>query len=152
MPSNSKLTKTQARAAARRRTAQAQEEHEKKLRKELDARLERERQQRELNNGDIARYLTAESEVAAAEAELARVRQRSIAEMGGAVAAIAEREGSVSAAAGLLGISSNRAATLRKAATASPADSPGTETTVASPATQSTTTEPHVGEPQSLSA
>ncbi|MCZ4538361.1 hypothetical protein O4159_23480 [Gordonia terrae] len=150
MPSNnSKLTASQARAAARKRTLGALETRRAEEREKLERRLQAELRVMEANEANIAEFLQADSELAAAEAELRVITERSAEAKAAALAAIAERVGSVSGAADLVEISAAKAKTLlreaglsvgTKKATSSPEPTP----TPGAPdaATDETRTEP----------
>ena len=117
MPSNnSKLTASQARAAARKRTLGALETRRAEEREKLERRLEAELRVMEANEANIAEFLQADSELAAAEAELRVITERSAKAKAAALAAIAERVGSVSGAADLVEISAAKAKTLLREA------------------------------------
>ena len=117
MPSNnSKLTASQARAAARKRTLGALETRRAEEREKLERRLEAELRVMEANEANIAEFLQADSELAAAEAELRVITERSAKAKATALAAIAERVGSVSGAADLVEISAAKAKTLLREA------------------------------------
>ena len=70
----------------------------------------------EANEANIAEFLQADSELAAAEAELRVITERSAKTKATALAAIAERVGSVSGAADLVEISAAKAKTLLREA------------------------------------
>lgn len=70
----------------------------------------------EANEANIAEFLQADSELAAAEAELRVITERSAKAKAAALAAIAERVGSVSGAADLVEISAAKAKTLLREA------------------------------------
>lgn len=70
----------------------------------------------EANEANIAEFLQADSELAAAEAELRVITERSAKAKATALAAIAERVGSVSGAADLVEISAAKAKTLLREA------------------------------------
>ena len=117
MPSNnSKLTASQARAAARKRTLGALETRRAEERAKLERRLQAELRVMEANEANIAEFLQADSELAAAEAELRVITERSAKAKATALAAIAERVGSVSGAADLVEISAAKAKTLLREA------------------------------------
>ena len=117
MPSNnSKLTASQARAAARKRTLATLETRRAEEREKLERRLAAEVRVMEANEANIAEFLQADSELAAAEAELRVITERSAKAKATALAAIAERVGSVSGAADLVEISAAKAKTLLREA------------------------------------
>ena len=117
MPSNnSKLTASQARAAARKRTLATLETRRAEEREKLERRLAAEVRVMEANEANIAEFLQADSELAAAEAELRVITERSAKAKAAALAAIAERVGSVSGAADLVEISAAKAKTLLREA------------------------------------
>lgn len=117
MPSNnSKLTGSQARAAARKRTLAALETRRAEERAKLERKLEAELRVMEANEANIAEFLRADSELAAAEAELRLITERSTHAKATALAAIAERVGSVSGAAELVEISAAKGKTLLREA------------------------------------
>ena len=70
----------------------------------------------EANEANIAEFLQADSELAAAEAELRVITERSAKAKATALAAIAERVGSVSGAADLVEISAAKAKSLLREA------------------------------------
>jgi septal ring factor EnvC (AmiA/AmiB activator) len=117
MPSNnSKLTASQARAAARKRTLATLETRRAEEREKLERRLAAEVRVMEANEANIAEFLQADSELAAAEAELRVITERSAKAKATALAAIAERVGSVSGAADLVEISAAKAKSLLREA------------------------------------
>ena len=150
MPSNnSKLTASQARAAARKRTLGALETRRAEEREKLERKLEAELRVMEANEANIAEFLQADSKLAAAEAELRVITERSAKAKAAALAAIAERVGSVSGAADLVEISAAKAKTLLREAglsvgTKKATSSPEPTTTPGAPdaATDETRTEP----------
>ncbi|OCW87518.1 hypothetical protein A8M60_01765 [Nocardia farcinica] len=81
-------------------------------RAKLERKLEAELRVMEANEANIAEFLQADSELAAAEAELRVITERSAKAKAAALAAIAERVGSVSGAADLVEISAAKAKTL----------------------------------------
>ncbi len=104
MTTTKKLTKEAARKAARARLAGQQAEARRRAEEEA-ARLAAIRREADtLNEEAMADYFQCESAIEAARAELDRVEALSTIGMGVAISDIAGREGSVSAAARLLGI------------------------------------------------
>lgn len=118
VPSNNskQLSPEKARAAARKRTAAALAARQQQEREKLERALAAERKAMELNENSIADYLRAESTIAAAQHALEEATTRGRRDMAQAIADIARRAGSVSAAAELLDITAGQAsATLRAA-------------------------------------
>ena len=135
MPSNnSKLTASQARAAARKRTLATLETRRAEERENLERRLAAEVRVMEANEANIAEFLQADSELAAAEAELRVITERSAKAKATALAAIAERVGSVSGAADLVEISAAKAKTLLREAGLSVATKKATSSQESTPA------------------
>jgi hypothetical protein len=113
---NSKLSPAQARAVARKRTAAALAQQQQREREKLELALAAQRQAMELNEESVATYLRAESSIEAAAEALRVATEKGRREMAQAVAEIAERVGSVSSAAELVGLTPAKAnALLRKA-------------------------------------
>lgn len=135
MPSNnSKLTASQARASARKRTLAALETRRAEERAKLERKLEAELRVMEANEANIAEFLQADSELAAAEAELRVITERSAKAKATALAAIAERVGSVSGAAELVEISAAKAKTLLREAGVSVTSKKATASAESTPA------------------
>lgn len=151
MPSNnSKLTASQARAAARKRTLATLETRRAEEREKLERRLAAEVRVMEANEANIAEFLQADSELAAAEAELRVITERSAKAKATALAAIAERVGSVSGAADLVEISAAKAKTLLREAGLSVGTKKATSTSQEStpaPATPDAATDESRAEP-----
>ena len=108
-------TPAEVRRQARQRAAEAAAERERLARERFDAEIAVQREQAKANENDLAAFYGAEAAVAEAEEKLATVKQTSAATMSEAAQAIAEREGSVSAAARLLGVSAGKVSAIIKA-------------------------------------
>lgn len=105
MTTTKKLTKEAARKAARARLAGQQAEARRRAEEEAARREALRREVATLNEDAMADYFQHESAIDAAREELKRIEATSTVGMGTAILDIADREGSVSAAARLLGIS-----------------------------------------------
>lgn len=105
MTTAKKMTKEAARKAARARLAGQQADARRRAEEEAARREALRREAATLNEDAMADYFQHESAIEAARAELDRIEATSTVGMGAAIIDIAGREGSVSAAARLLGIS-----------------------------------------------
>jgi len=113
MPSNnSKLTRTQARAKARSKTLETVQQRREAEEAKLKLRLAEEEKALKANEPDIAEFLKADSDTDEAEAQWLATKDRCARRKAVALRAIAERTGSVSAAAKLVGVSASKARAL----------------------------------------
>ncbi|WP_317714708.1 hypothetical protein [Williamsia muralis] len=119
-----KLTKEDARRLARTRQAAVQAEVERKEREQRELREAERKQRLTANEEAMVSFYQHESAIEAAEQHLKDVTAESQHQMGLALAEIVEREGSVSAAAKLLGISPSRVKALVQLADTAPAGTP----------------------------
>ena len=108
-------TPAEVRKQARQRAAEAAAERERLARERFDAEIAVQREQAKANENDLAAFYGAEAAITEAEEKLATVKQLSAVTMGEAAQAIATREGSVSAAARLLGVSAGKVSAIIKA-------------------------------------
>ena len=122
-----KLTKEDARRLARTRQAAVQAEVERKEREQRELREAERKQRLTANEEAMVSFYQHESAIEAAEQHLKDVTAESQHKMGLALAEIVEREGSVSAAAKLLGISPSRVKALVQLADTAPAGTPPVE-------------------------
>ena len=113
MPSNnSRLTRTQARAKARSKTLETVQQRREAEEAKLKLRLAEEEKALKANEPDIAEFLKADSDTDEAEAQWLATKDRCARRKAVALRAIAERTGSVSAAAKLVGVSASKARAL----------------------------------------
>lgn len=108
-------TPAEVRKQARQRAAEAAAERERLARERFDAEIAVQREQAKANENDLAAFYGAEAAITEAEEKLATVKQLSAVTMSEAAQAIATREGSVSAAARLLGVSAGKVSAIIKA-------------------------------------
>lgn len=107
-----KLTKEDARKLARSRQAEIQAEADRKEREERAAREAARKARLEANEESMTAFYQQQSAIEVAAVNLRQVTIDSEIDMGTAIADIASREGSVNAAAKLLGITTGRAKAL----------------------------------------
>jgi hypothetical protein len=107
-----KLTKEDARKLARSRQAEIQAEADRKDREEREAREAARKARLEANEESMAAFYQQQSAIEVAAVNLKQVTADSEIQMGTAIADIVSREGSVGAAAKLLGITTGRAKSL----------------------------------------
>ena len=124
-------TPAEVRKQARQRAAEAASERERLARERFDAEIAVQREQAKANENDLAAFYGAEAAITEAEEKLATVKQLSAVTMSEAAQAIATREGSVSAAARLLGVSAGKVSAIIKAG--APRTSTQSAPTTASP-------------------
>lgn len=122
-----KLTKEDARKLARSRQAEIQAEADRKDREEREAREAARKARLEANEESMAAFYQQQSAIEVAAVNLKQVTTDAEIQMGTAIADIVSREGSVGAAAKLLGITTGRAKALTQLVTPPAANEAPTE-------------------------
>lgn len=134
----SRQTAQEIRKQARERAVAAAASRERSARERFEELRTKQRAQAKANEDDLAAYFSAEASIARTEEQLATVRREGTLAMAKAVKAIAAREGSVRAAAHLLGIPAGRVLTLARVVKIDHADAARAETQQSDTATSTT--------------